>query len=517
MGRDKTGKVAPKDTVGDSREVILRISGISKSFGALRANQNIGFDLRRGEVIALLGENGAGKTTLMNILFGHYVADEGSIEVFGQKLPPGSPHAAIAAGIGMVHQHFALADNINVLDNIILGTEPSWRPFLKRKQARARLNEVMNETGLRVDPDTLVGQLTVGQKQRVEILKALYLGARILILDEPTAVLTPQETDQLFVFIRKMVERGMSVIFISHKLKEVTAISERVVVLRGGKVVFEGGTAETGASKLAHAMLGREIPERTRVSIEAGEPVLAMQGVGVTENKVVLLDAIDIEVRRGEIIGVVGVSGNGQEPLFQIVAGLRSPSRGTVSLFGEPLSNGTPAALIDRGVGRIPEDRHSTGLVVELPVWENLIAEEYRTPQFQRGGFVRRGNALAFTDRIVKEFDVRLSSVHVPARLLSGGNMQKLILGRNLSRDPQLIIANQPTRGLDVGAVSFVHDRLLDAKERGAGVLLISEDLDELLGLADHLVVAFAGTISKPVKRSDVSIEKLGLMMMGRA
>jgi simple sugar transport system ATP-binding protein len=498
-----------------ARDVILRVQNISKSFGTLRANTDISFELRRGQVLALLGENGAGKTTLMNILFGHYVADEGSIEVFGEPLAVGSPQAAIDAGIGMVHQHFTLADNISVLENIILGTQSLWSPFLDRARARARLERVMAETGLRVDPDSLVGFLTVGQKQRVEILKALYRGVRILILDEPTAVLTPQEAEQLFATVRTMVEGGMSVIFISHKLKEVMSISERVIVLRAGTIVFEGEAATTSREKLAHAMIGRELEDRKFTDATPGEPVLELTNVNVVEHRVALLQNINLVVRRGEIVGVVGVSGNGQEPLFQLLSGLRDATSGRVSILGKPAAS--PSELIDRGVGRIPEDRHTTGLVVDMPVWENIIAESYQKPAYQKSGFVRRKSAMDFTRRIISQFDIRCSSIHAPARLLSGGNMQKLILGRNLARNPELIIANQPTRGLDVGAVAFVHDRLVEAKKNGAGVLLISEDLDELLSLSDRLVVAFAGQISSPLARKNVTIEKLGSMMMGHA
>lgn len=507
-------KSAPADAGAD--DAVLRLKGISVAFGSNVANNDISIDLKGGEVLALLGENGAGKTTLMNILFGHYVADAGSIEILGNPLPSGSPRAAIEAGIGMVHQHFTLADNLTVLDNVVLGTEPLFLPYLNRRKARRKLVAVSENSGLRVDPDCLVGDLTVGEQQRVEILKALYRGAKILILDEPTAVLTPQETDQLFATIRELVGDGMSVIFISHKLKEVVTISDRVVVLRNGKAVFDGETAGTNVNELAHAMIGRDLPSQERVSLQPGEVVLSLVGVDVTSAAGIrLLDNAHVEVRAHEIIGVVGVSGNGQEALFQVISGLTAPTAGDVTVLGSPLDNATPASLVEMGVARIPEDRHATGLIVDMSVWENLIAERYRSANIQRHGFFRRDAALAYADTIIAGFDVRCPSPHMTTRLLSGGNMQKLILGRTLSHDPRLIVANQPTRGLDVGAVSFVRDRLLEAKERGAGILLISEDLDELLELSDRLVVMFAGRISAPMRYEEGTIRKLGLMMTG--
>jgi ABC-type uncharacterized transport system ATPase subunit len=514
--------VTPRTQIGSTPvdagvgEDVLRLKDITVAFGSNVANDGINIDLKGGEILALLGENGAGKTTLMNILFGHYVADAGSIEVLGKPLPGGSPRAAIEAGIGMVHQHFALADNLSVLDNIILGTKPLFQPFLNRRNARRKLVDVSEKSGLRVDPDRLVGELTVGEQQRVEILKVLYRGAKILILDEPTAVLTPQEADQLFATIRELVGGGMSVIFISHKLKEVMAISDHVVVLRNGKVVFNGETSRTNLNELAHSMIGRDLPTQERVSLKPGEAVLSLVGVDVTGAAGVrLLDDAHLEVRSHEIIGVAGVSGNGQEALFQVICGLTTPAAGEVTVLGNPLNNATPADLIEMGVARIPEDRYSTGLIADMSVWENLIAERYRSDAMQRYGFFRRNAALAHADAIVTEYDVRCPSPHMTTRLLSGGNMQKLILGRTLSHDPRLIVANQPTRGLDVGAVSFVRERLLEAKKRGAGILLISEDLDELLDLSDRLVVMFEGRTSTPLRHEEGSIRKLGLMMAG--
>ena len=505
-----------KDNV-ESADVVLRLSGITKRFGSLVANDSIDLALRRREVLALLGENGAGKTTLMNILFGHYVADAGAIEVFGKPLPAGSPNAAIEVGVGMVHQHFTLADNLTVLDNIILGTKPLWTPWLNRARARQKLLDVSRKSGLAVEPNCLVGDLSVGERQRVEILKALYRGAKILILDEPTAVLTPQETDQLFDTIGELINGGMSVIFISHKLKEVMSVSDRVVVLRQGRVVADQPTQSMSRQDLAYLMVDREIPKPRHVRLDPGEIVLELEGVDVIdpEGKMVLAGA-SLDVRRHEILGLAGVSGNGQHHLFQVVAGLTNPSRGVLRILGEEMNRTTPGMLVQRDVARIPEDRYSTGLVVDMAVWENLVLERYRSSTFQRAKFLRRKETLDYASRIISEFGIRCSSPAATTRFLSGGNLQKLILGRTLSHEPGLVIANQPTRGLDVGAVSFVHGRLLAARERGAGILLISEDLDELFELSDRLVVMYGGRVSRPIDREDAGARKIGLMMAGQ-
>lgn len=495
---------------------VLRLKSIRKIFGSLIANDDISIDLSRGEVLALLGENGAGKTTLMNILFGHYVADGGSIEAFGKTLPGGSPRAAIDAGIGMVHQHFTLAENLTVLDNIVLGTTPLYFTYLNRKRARRMLEDVSRRSGLQIDPDARIIDLALGERQRVEILKALYRGAKILILDEPTAVLTPQETKQLFATIRDLVADGMSVIFISHKLKEVATISDRVVVLRNGRAVLECDIASASVERLAREMVGRDIPMPRKKRHKPGAPVLEVSGVSMTgQDGRRLLNNVSFGLRRHEILGVAGVSGNGQQALFQIISGLARPTGGDVRALGESMVSERPSELVERGVARIPEDRHATGLIIDMKVWENFIAERYGSADYQRCGVLRRAVAIEHTNAAIEEFDVRCPSPETVTRLLSGGNMQKLILARTLSRNPRLILANQPTRGLDVGAVAFVHARLVDAKMQGAGVLLISEDLDELLELSDRLVVMSGGRMSQPIDRSKASVKSLGLMMTG--
>ncbi|MBP2292741.1 ABC transporter ATP-binding protein [Azospirillum rugosum] len=499
-----------------SPPVVLRLSGITKRFGPLVANDAISLTLHEGEVLALLGENGAGKTTLMNILFGHYVADEGSIEAFGRPLPPGSPKAALAAGIGMVHQHFTLADNLSVLDNIAVGTEPLWRFWSDRGAARRRLLDLAERFGLGVRPDALVGDLSVGERQRVEILKALYRDARVLILDEPTAVLTPQESAGLFDTLRRLTADGLAVVFISHKMNEVFAASDTVAVLRAGRLVATRRTAETDREELAELMVGRALKPPTPTPMAAGEPVLALAQVTVNSGHGrPLLDAVDLTVRRHQVIGIAGVSGNGQTALADLVSGLIHPDSGTLSLKGETVGYADPAAMVRRGVARIPEDRHAAGLVGAMAVWENLIAERYHDPAFQRFGVIRRGAARAHARAVIEAFDVRCPGPDARTQLLSGGNMQKLILGRTLAHGPDLILASQPTRGLDVGAVSYVHGRLLEARAAGAGVLVISEDLDEILALADAIAVIHHGRLTPALPHDRVSVRQLGLLMAG--
>ncbi len=498
-------------------DVVLRLSGITKRFGPLLANDAISLDLHRGEVLALLGENGAGKTTLMNILFGHYVADDGTIEAFGEALPPGSPKAALTRGIGMVHQHFTLADNLTVLDNVVLGTEPLWRPRSRHAEARARLAALSETFGLVVRPEARIADLSVGERQRVEILKALYRDARILILDEPTAVLTPQETEALFATLQKLVARGLAIIFISHKLHEVMAVSRRVVVLRQGKLVAERQTTTTDRHELAELMVGRPIPEPKVEPMPLGPVLLDLSGATVasSQGSRLALQEASLRLHGNEIVGIAGVSGNGQGALADLVSGIAKPASGSVSLFGQEIHHFDPACMVSYGVARIPEDRHAVGLVGDLSLEENLISSRYRDAPFSQRGLIDWKAARSFATRVIADYDVRCPGPQAETRLLSGGNMQKLILGREMARSPRIILANQPTRGLDVGAVGYVHQQLLKARAAGAGILLISEDLDELLVLSDRIVVMYRGRVSPPMARSDVTIRQLGLMMAG--
>jgi len=498
---------------------VLTLSGITKRFGPLVANDAVSLDLARGEVLALLGENGAGKSTLVSILFGHYVADEGTITAFDAPLPPGDPAAALAAGIGMVHQHFTLADNLTVLDNILIGTEPLWQPFSRRRAAHARVRETAARFGLAVNTHARVGELSVGERQRVEILKALYRGARILILDEPTAVLTPQESQGLFATLRQLVTEGLSIIFISHKLDEVLAVSDRIAVLRNGRLVATRAARGTTKGELAALMVGRAVVMPTRQRRATGATVVAVSAVHARDVRShARLDGVDLTVAAGEIVAIAGVAGNGQQTLAELLSGTLAPERGIVTLAGRALP-AEPRSWIAARVARIPENRHAVGVVGDLAVWENAIAERLRTPAFTRAGFVRRAAGRAHAQEVVRRFDVRCSGIDVAARSLSGGNMQKLILGRALSvgagATPAFIIADQPTWGLDIGAVAYVHQCLLDAAGAGAAVLLISEDLDEIFALADRIGVMYHGRLSPLRPAEGWTLAAIGLAMAG--
>jgi ABC-type uncharacterized transport system ATPase subunit len=494
----------------------LRIHGVTRRFGALTANDAISFEVRPGEVVALLGENGAGKTTLMNIVFGHYVADEGHVEAFGRRLQPGDPRAALEAGIGMVHQHFTLADNLSVLDNVMLGTESLWRWRSERAAARAKLAALGARAGLTVDPDLPVGRLGVGERQRVEILKALYRDARLLILDEPTAVLTPQEAETLFDVLRRLVAQGLGVIFISHKLGEVLAIADRVVVLRQGRVVAARPRAGASRADLAAAMVGREVPPPRLEHGAPGPVALRLEAIRATGRDGRLrLEDVNLDLRAGEVLGIAGVAGNGQSLLAEIVCGVATPEAGAITVEGRRLRPGSPRAALAAGIGRIPEDRHASGAVGDLSVADNAVIERLSDPRFARWGWRRRQAAERHAARLIESFDVRGATPSTPIRLLSGGNMQKLILGRVMAEEPRIIVANQPTRGLDVGAVAYVQQLLAAARRRGAAILLISEDLDELLALSDRVAVMYRGRLSAPHDHAAVDLRSLGLMMAG--
>ena len=495
-------------------EVVLRLDRISKRFGALKANDAVSLTLRRGEVVALLGENGAGKTTLMNILFGHYVADEGEVQVFGLPLPPGNPRAALAAGVGMVHQHFTLAGNLTVLDNIRLGTESLWSR--SHGGAREKVERLSRDFGLAVHPDAKVGRLSVGERQRVEILKALYRDARILILDEPTAVLTPQESDALFATLRKATALGLSVIFISHKLHEVMAIADRCVVLRHGRVVGEVDTHATDKGALAALMVGGELSLPRAEARPPGATLMKLDAVSTPDRGAVPgLKVVTLELRAGQITGLAGVSGNGQAALAEIVGGLALPSAGRVVLKDAEVERWSPGVALASGVARIPEDRHHQGSIADFDLTENAVLEGYRM-RFSRRGWMNWRAAREFAEGIITGYDVRCPGPSTRIRLLSGGNMQKLILGRALASDPQIILANQPVRGLDVGAIAYVQAQLIAARDRGAAVLLISEDLDEIMGLSDVLHVMSQGRLSPGFARGTMTAAELGLWMAGQ-
>ena len=493
----------------------LQFSKICKNFGSVVANDNISLSLGEGEILSVLGENGAGKTTLMNILFGHYISDKGFIEVEGQRLTPGSTRASLDAGIGMVHQHFTLADNLTVLENIILGTEPLIRLWSQKKQAYKKLKELSERFGLLINPDAKVADLTVGEKQRVEIIKALYRDASILILDEPTAVLTPQETKQLFKVLKEMVNVGLSIMFISHKLNEILEISDRIVVLRQGKLVGEVATKNASKESLAEMMVGRKVTRPAYEKLEIGKAVVELNNLclNASERSTALSD-INLKIHEKEIVGLAGVAGNGQVGLASILQGLAFPSSGEFMLFGENLVKYGPCYLTESGVARIPEDRTNEGIIGEMELWENFLGEELRSKS-KSGFIIDKKQAVSNAEKLIQEYDIRCEGPFASTRLLSGGNIQKLILARSLSNNPRFIIANKPARGLDEGAISFVQQQIIDAKTKGAGVLLISEDLDEIFELSDRIAVIFDGKLQGPFDSNTVNINQVGLMMSG--
>lgn len=492
---------------------VLEILGVSKRFGQTLANDDVSLSLGKGEIVALLGENGAGKTTLMSILFGHYMPDSGHVRVFGRDLPPGKPRAAIRAGIGMVHQHFSLAPNLTVLENVTTGTESLWSLRSRRTQARARLLSIAERFGLKVDPDARLGDLSVGEQQRVEILKALYNDARILVLDEPTAVLTQIEAERLFATLKDMAAQGLSLIFISHKLDEVMSTADRIVVLRGGRHVAERLAAETSKAELAELMVGRTVTRPVREASTPGDIVLEAAALTIRAGGVDRLKAIDFRLRAGEVLGIIGVSGNGQASLAGLLSGTLAKTSGDLLLFGEAVGALSVADVVAHGIGRIPEDRNKDGVIGEMAIWENVVLE--RLSDFSSNGLVQRASGKALAQRIIDQFDVRGGSPASRIRLLSGGNMQKLILGRNLINRPRILLAAQPARGLDEGAVAAVHERILEARRQGTAVLLISEDLDEVMALADRIQAIVGGRLSPPIPAEEASARRLGLMISG--
>ena len=495
----------------------LRLNAITKCFGELTANDAVSFSVNKGEVVALLGENGAGKTTLMNVLFGQYTADSGTVSVFGQILPPGNSRAALDAGVGMVHQHFTLADNLTVQENITLGTRSLSSPWIYHVKSRAKILSLSEEFHLAVSPDTRVGSLSVGERQRVEILKALYRDVKVLILDEPTAVLTPQETNDLFVTLRLATTLGLSIIFISHKLHEVMAIADRVCVLRHGKKTGEVLIKNTDRDSLAKMMMGAEAKSPQVLPSKSGPALLELRDV-VTPNigSAPGLKSVDLALKSGQIIGLAGVSGNGQASIADVVGGLSKPIAGKVWVNGVAVENWSPRDAVDGGIARIPEDRHSMGSIADFDITENSILERYNTALFSWRGWLDWESSRAFANRVIEKYDVRCPGVDTPIRLLSGGNMQKLILGRVLECDPKIILANQPVRGLDVGAVNYVHSQLLSARDRGATILLISEDLDEVMSLSDVIYVISDGRLSPEFGRGEMTPAQLGVWMGGQ-
>lgn len=496
---------------------VVELKSITKRFLDVTANQNVNFTLFPGEICALLGENGAGKTTLMNILFGYYSCDEGEIVIRGEKVAFSSPKDSISRGLKMIHQHFTLVPSHTVLENIIIGAESEKGLFLDLKAAREKLLALQEKFGLEINPDPKVWTLSIGEQQKVEILKALYRNAQILIMDEPTAVLVPSEVDELFKTLRSYIKEGNSVVFISHKLNEVMEISDRIVVLRNGRVVAERKTAETNIKELANLMVGRDVLERIeRHKMPPGKPVLEILALSVlNDKKLMAVKDVNLTIREKEIVGIAGVSGNGQRELAEVLFGIRSPVKGDILINQTSLTPGSPVASIKLGMGRIPEDRRATGMLMDLSIEDNLILENHTSSEFQKTGLLNFTKIHQFSEGLIKNYNIKTAGRDAFAKSLSGGNQQKVILARELSGQPNLIIAAQPTRGLDVGAMGYIHTRILEEKERGAAVLLISEDLDEIMTLSDRIAVMYEGEILGETGIEEASREQIGLWMSG--
>ncbi|WP_283138576.1 ABC transporter ATP-binding protein [Rhizohabitans arisaemae] len=498
-------------------EPAVELKGIVKRFPGVVANRDVCLKVQRGHVHAVVGENGAGKSTLMKILYGMQRPDEGEIRINGAPVTFRSPSDAIAAGIGMVHQHFMLADNFTVLENVILGSEPRQAgTVIDFSAARKRIREISDAYGLGVNPDSLVESLGVGDRQRVEILKVLYRGAKILILDEPTAVLVPQEVEELFASLRGLVREGHTVLFISHKLDEVLSVADEITVIRRGTTVETVNPGQTTARRLAELMVGSELPvPELRESTVTDVVALAVEGLTVrTPEGRPIVDDVSFEIRKGEVLGIAGVEGNGQAELVEAIMGIR-PAAGTIRLSDTDITGWTTRRRRVSGVGHIPEDRHRHGLLLEAPLWENRILGHQTEKPNAKGPWIDRSGARKDTARIVDEYDVRTPGIDVHASALSGGNQQKLIVGREMSGDPVVLIASHPTRGVDVGAQAAIWDHLRAARARGLAVLLISADLDELIGMSDTLKVICGGRIVRAVDPHNVTPEELGSAMTG--
>lgn len=497
---------------------VLELSNITKRFPGVLANDHISLTLDQGEILALLGENGAGKTTLMNILYGLYQPDEGGIRVRGNDITIHSPTDAIRAGIGMVHQHFMLIPVFSVTENVMLGEEATrMGGFLDRSKAAERIQQISKQYSLEVEPEALVKDLPVGVQQRVEIIKLLYRNANILIFDEPTAVLTPQEADELFEIMRALTCQGKSIIFITHKLREVLEVANRVMVIRRGKMIGTTTPAEADRNSLAAMMVGRQVSlEVDKAVSKPGEVILDIKDLVVLdESRQVTVDGVSLEVRAGEIMGIAGVQGNGQTELVEAVTGLRTPLSGQISMLGKDVTHATPRQVTELGSAHVPEDRQRDGLVLSFPVADNLVLNTYYLAPNAKGVVLNESHILSEAERLIKEFDVRTPGPMTPAGSLSGGNQQKVIIARELSRPIRFLVTSQPTRGLDVGSIEYIHNRIVAKRDEGCAVLLISPELDEIMELSDRIAVIYRGKIMAVVQADQVSKEQVGLLMAG--
>ena len=498
-------------------EHVIEMLNITKEFPGIIANDDITLQLRKGEIHALLGENGAGKSTLMNVLFGLYQPEKGEIRVRGEKVSITNPNIANDLGIGMVHQHFMLVDTLTVTENIILGQEPTKFGKINIKDASAEIRKISEQYGLRVDPDAKISDISVGMQQRVEILKTLYRGAEILIFDEPTAVLTPQEIKELIAIMKKLIAEGKSIILITHKLKEIMEVCDRCTVIRKGKGIGTVNIAETNPNELASLMVGREVVFKTeKKDAEPAEVVLSIEGLTVKDARnVTAVKGLNLEVRAGEIVGIAGVDGNGQSELLEALTGLRKIDSGTIKLRDKNITKLAPRKMTESGIGHIPQDRHKHGLVLDFTMKENMVLQTYYKEPYSKMGVLQYKEITKKAKDLIAEYDVRTPSENTLARALSGGNQQKAIIGREVDRNPDLLIAAQPTRGLDVGAIEFIHKKLIEQRDHGKAVLLVSFELDEIMNISDRIAVIYEGQIVAIVNPKETTEQELGLLMAG--
>jgi simple sugar transport system ATP-binding protein len=493
------------------------MQGITKRFPGVIANDSIDFQLKKGEIHALLGENGAGKTTLMKCLYGLYEANEGDIIINGKKVDITSPNVAISHGIGMVHQHFMLVPPFTVAENIILGMEPTKNGMINRKKAAKNVKKLSEQYSLNVEPEEKIQDVSVGMQQRVEIIKALYRGADILILDEPTAVLTPQEVDELVEIMESLTDEGKSIIFITHKLNEVKMISDRVTVIRDGNLIDTVETDSSTTNDLASMMVGREVLLNIeKEPVEPGDVIMEVEDLRIKNNRdLMAVNGIDFDIREGEILGIAGVAGNGQSELTEALFGLREVDSGDIYFKDKNIANYTTRDIIEAGISHIPEDRQKRGLILDYSLFENLILGSHYRPPYATGNNMNYGKIKEDARELIEEFDIRTPNENVLAKSLSGGNQQKVILAREFHRKPDLLIASQPVRGVDVGAIEFIHNRLIEQRDQGKAILLISMELDEILSLSDRIAVMYEGKIMDVMPCEEANEEKLGLLMAG--
>ncbi|WP_102346882.1 ABC transporter ATP-binding protein [Bacillus sp. Marseille-P3661] len=498
-------------------DYVIEMLNIRKEFGGFVANDNITLQLKKGEIHALLGENGAGKSTLMNVLFGLYQPEAGEIRVKGKKVNITSPNIANGLGIGMVHQHFMLVDPFTVTENIILGNEPTSNGKIDIKKAQQDVKDLSERYGLAVDPTAKIADISVGMQQRVEILKTLYRGAEILIFDEPTAVLTPQEIKELIQIMNNLIKEGKSIILITHKLKEIMEVCDRVTVIRKGKGIDTLNVNQTNPDELASLMVGREVHFKTeKTPAIPGKEVLKIEDLVVKDARnVTLVDHLDLTLHAGEILGIAGVDGNGQTQLIETITGLMKATSGKIFLKGKDITNLTPRKVTETGLGHIPQDRHKHGLVLDFPIGENMVLQTYYKMPFSKNKILNFKEIYKKARTLIEEFDVRTPTEYTLARALSGGNQQKAIIAREVDRDPDLLIAAQPTRGLDVGAIEFIHKRLIEQRDHGKAVLLISFELDEIMNVSDRIAVIYEGKIVAIVNPKETTDQELGLLMAG--